>query len=123
MNRRSIADDESIEVPRGAKDIVKKPAIARCGYVVEVLISAHHGADSGIDGGLVRGKVDVPKQSVWNVGGVVIASTFGGSVGGEMFHGGDEVIRRADVVALESADLRTSHGTAEEWIFTRTFDD
>ena len=59
--------------------------------------------------GVERLEVNIVEKRLRNVGFVVISSADGGAVPGKMFHASQNVIGRADVVALKTADLRDRH--------------
>src|SRR6201992_1404093 len=116
-----VADDEAVEVPGGAKDVVEQPAIAGGGDVVEVHVGAHEGGDAGLFGGFEWRKVDVPHELFGDVGSVVIAAAVGGAGSGEMFGGGEDMVGTSPLAALEAEDLRAGEGRAEVWIFAGAF--
>src|SRR5712671_6692167 len=58
---------------------------------------------------------------VRNIGSIVVAATFGRSVTREMFHARQNMIGRANVVALESAYLRSRNDGPEIRIFASPF--
>src|SRR6267142_5505205 len=56
-----------------------------------------------------------------NIGRIVVAATFSRSVTREMFHARQNMIGRANVVALESANLCSRDSRAEIGVFARPF--
>src|SRR5579859_3372141 len=118
-----IADDKTVEFPLIAKDVLKKPAIAGGGDVVQIEVGAHGGANAGFDGGVKGSEIDVVEESFGKVGFVVVAANNGGAVAREMLHASEDVIRRANEIALKTADLRSGHGGAEIGILAGAFDD
>src|SRR5882672_5185093 len=56
-----------------------------------------------------------------DIGSIVVAATFSRTVPREMFHARQDVIGRTDVVALESANLRSRDSRAEIGVFARAF--
>ena len=54
-----IADDEALEAPLAAQDVVQQEAVAAGGDVVEVHVGAHKGANAGLHGSLEGWEVDV----------------------------------------------------------------
>src|SRR5208282_6327127 len=101
-----VADDEPRKFPIVAKNVTEQPAIPGGGNVVQIKIRAHSRADARLDRGVKRFEVNILQKSFGNVRFVVIATADGGAVASEMFHAGEDVIGRADVVTLKSADLR-----------------
>src|SRR5580765_3397477 len=118
-----IADHKAGEFPLIAKDVLEKPAIAGGGDVVQIEVGAHGRADAGLDGGVKGGEVHVVEKSFGKVGFVVVAAAYCGAVACEMLHASEDVIGRADEIALKSTNLCGGHGGAEIGIFARAFHD
>src|SRR6185437_3355660 len=116
-----IADHKAGEFPLITKDVLEKPAIAGGGDVVQIEVGAHGRADAGFDGGVKGAEVHVVEKSFGKVGFVVVAAAYCGAVAREMLHAREDVIRRADEIALKSMSLCGGHGGAEIGIFARTF--
>src|SRR5882762_9965407 len=68
-----------------------------------------------------RREIYVVNLRLRNIGRIVVAATFGRAVPREMFHARQNMIGRANVVALESANLRSRDGGPEVRIFARPF--
>src|SRR5579864_5024881 len=102
---------------------MQKPAIAGGRNVVQIQISAHGRADARLDGRMKGLEIDILQKSFGEIGFVVIAAANSRAVAREMFHARENVIGRADVVALKTADLRGGHRRAEIRIFAGAFDD
>ena len=118
-----VADYEALEAPILAEDVMQQPAVAGGGHVVEIHVGGHGGADTGLDCGVEGREVDVPHLIFRDVGGVIVASAFGGAVSGEVLHAGENVFGRADVWALKAANLRGRHRGAEVGVFACALDD
>ena len=68
-------------------------------------------------------EVDVPELLVGDVGFFVVAAADRCAVAGEVLDGGEDVAGRAELLALESADLCGGHFGAEVGIFAGALHD
>src|SRR5579859_5101077 len=118
-----IADDKAVKFPLIAKNVMKKPPIAGGWDVVQIEVGAHGGANAGFDGGVKGSEIHVVEESFGKVGFVVVAAPYGGTVARKMLHASEDVIRRADEIALKTAHLRSSDCGSEIRIFAGAFDD
>ena len=78
---------------------------------------------AGLDRRLERREVHVPELGVGQVDLVVVAPTERAPVAGEVLRTGNDVVRCAQLTALEAAHLGDGHRRAEVRVFSRALDD
>ena len=116
-----VADDESVEAPFLAEDGGEQVGVGGAGNSVEGVEGAHDGGGAGFDCGFVGREIDLAEAALAHVGGVVFATGFYGSVGGEVFNGGSYAVGFIEGVGLIAADVGARHGGAEVRVFARAF--
>ena len=121
MNGKRVADHEAFKAPRLAQYVMQQPAVSARGHVVQIHVGAHHGSRSCVEGRLERRQIQVPHQFFWYVRRVVIAPAIRRPVAGEVLHGGQYPIGRAEFRALETENLRSCHRCTQIWILTCAF--
>src|SRR5579883_1057119 len=116
-----IGDYKALEAPFVAQNIMQQPAVAGGRNVVQVHISAHQTADSGVHGSMKGREIDVAQKFFRNVRRIIIASALRCAVPRKVFGTGKNR-SRTELVALKSADLGPRHGRAEVGIFACALD-
>src|SRR5271156_4920465 len=101
---------------------MQQPAISGCRNAVQVHVSAHDRADTGVHGTLKGGEIDIAKLCVGKVDGIVVAASFCSPIANKMLCGSDDVVRGSDVRSLKAANLSCSDRTPQVRIRSRALD-
>src|SRR5580704_16741492 len=116
-----IGYHETCEVPALAKNIVQQPAISCSRHTIKVHVAAHQRTGTSLDASVERGQVDILQLLVGNVGLLIVTAACGGAIPGKMLKAGEQMVGRADVIALEPPDLSLRHPGTEIRILARAF--
>src|SRR5580704_3994945 len=108
-----IGYHETCEVPALAKNIVQQPAISCSRHTIKVHVAAHQRTGTSLDASVERGQVDILQLLVGNVGLLIVTAACGGAIPGKMLKAGEQMVGRADVIALEPPDLSLRHPGTE----------
>ena len=102
-HRRVIADDQAVELPFVAKDLLQNEWIRGCWNTVKIVERRHERSDASIDRRLERWEVIFAQRTLGKIGRAVIATRFRGSVADPMLGCRQDLVLRAVIQTLKSA--------------------
>ena len=122
-DRPVVADHDAVEPPAAAHQIVQHRGIRRHRHAGEVVERRHDGGDPGVHGRAERRQIDLLERALREVDRGVVPAGGGRPVAGEVLGGRRQIVRLADVVALETAHLGFGIAGGEPGIFARALGD
>ncbi len=103
-DRIKVGDNSALEIPFITQNAGKQVWAGTGRNAVENVKSGHYHFCSGLQRGAVGRQIGFVENAAGHVHRIVFPSSFGRSIGGEMFDAGSYMIRLADVGALITAD-------------------